>query len=94
VRVLMREVRPMDVLERVERVVMVLLMVLMTKIGGVRCVSYVFFRYLELCLMCSVTFPLVLVMRGGGRRRRFVMMFRNGFFVNGFLVGIRRGEDA
>jgi hypothetical protein len=62
-----------------------------------RGVRYLLLRDLELVLMRSVTFPLVLVERGGGRRRRLVVVLRDCLFVNGcvaFLVGIGRGEDT
>jgi hypothetical protein len=95
---------PVEVLQRIKRVMMVLLMlvllmlVLMTEILAASR-GDVFFGDLELVVVQdSVPFLLVLVVRRGGRRRRLgVVVLRNRFFVNGcvaFLVVIGRGEDT
>ena len=90
-------VRPMEVLQRIKRVMMLVLLLLMTEFL-IASRGYVFFSDLEVVVVQdSVTFPLVLVVRRGGRRRRLGVVFRNRFFVNGrvaFLVVIGRGEDA
>jgi hypothetical protein len=89
-------VRPMEVLQRIKRVMVLVLLLLMTEFL-IASRGYVFFSDLEVVVVQdSVTFPLVLVVRRGGRRRLGVV-FRNRFFVNGrvaFLVVIGRGEDA
>ena len=58
--------------------------------------GYVFFRNFEFLLVSSVTFPLVLGMRRGGRGRRRMMVLRDRLFVNRSVAFLRvgRGEDT
>lgn len=87
--------RPMDMFQGIKRVMMLPLL-LIEFLNASR--GYAFVSDLELVVvMNSVTFPLVLVVRRGGRRRRLGVVLRNRFFADGcvaFLVRVGRGEDT
>lgn len=76
--------------------VLVMLVMLVAEAGVVGGgVGYVFFRDLEMVL--AVTFPPVLVKRGGGGRGGLVVDLRDCLLVDGcnaLLVAVGRGEDT